>query len=93
MFVFVSEIKVKMRKCVAGITVNPTFWFPKSEEKREKWINSLTLSDPPTQNSRICWKHFRKEDIVSENGKCVVSPHAIPSLNPALSSPDLTPTD
>ncbi|XP_037032001.1 uncharacterized protein LOC119071257 [Bradysia coprophila] len=56
--------------------------FPADSELRETWMEKTnTLHLNPTKNHKICHKHFKETDLITDwNGKEQLAPNAIPSL-------------
>ncbi len=58
--------------CVPGCTTSGGFPFPEDPERRKKWIAQVSREGPkkslwkPQYFHRVCYKHFKKEDIVTK---------------------------
>ncbi|XDV13807.1 hypothetical protein PO909_002134, partial [Leuciscus waleckii] len=71
--------------CTAGGRFNTTLSFhsfPKELNLRAQWLVKIRREGfTPTTNSRVCSRHFEKEEIViSSSGKRCLRPKAVPSL-------------
>ena len=64
--------------------------FPADPERKTQWMkNTNTLDLQPTENAKVCRKHFKESDLLIDlDGKKRLAPNAVPI--PSLCLP-LTP--